>query len=156
MDATRRFQRLFDYDAWATRCVLDVLKKHPDLKNYKEALSLLGHLLSAQQIWYRRTVGRGFDDLELWPEHTLEECENILKSMPEKWSALLKKHKDDPDTPVAYKNTKGESYETKLSDILHHLIIHGQHHRAQIATLIRESGQTPPATDFIYFTWNHQ
>ena len=155
MEATRRLQRLFDYDAWATQRIMNVLKDHPDLDKHRESLKLLGHLLNAQRIWHRRTVGRDFDDLELWPDLTLNDCEDILRAMTGKWSDLLNEHQNDPDTLISYKNTKGDSYETRLSDILHHLIIHGQHHRAQIATLIRESGHQPPATDFIYFTRIH-
>lgn len=155
MDATGRLQRLFDFDAWATQQVMEVLEKNPDLEKYQEALHLLGHLLNAQQIWYRRTIGQSFDDLELWPKHDLRKCETIYSDMPEKWSDLLNKHRENPDTLIAYQNTKGVSYETKLSDILYHVIIHGQHHRAQIATLFRESGITPPATDFIYFSRQH-
>ena len=156
MDSAHRLQRLLDYDAWASRKVLDVLKEHPNMDKYKEAMKLLGHLLNAQQIWHRRTLGRDFDDLELWPSHTAEECEAILDMMPEKWEEILNDNQKNPDKLISYKNTKGDAYETMLSDILHHLIIHGQHHRAQIAKLIRESGINPPATDFIFFTRIHQ
>lgn len=152
MDSVHRLQRLFDYDEWATHKIVDMLEQHPQLNKRNEALELLGHLLSAQQIWYRRTVGKEFDDLQLWPKLSLDECKEILESMPSKWSELLEDNKDNPDTLISYKNTKGEAYESRLSDILHHLIIHGQHHRAQIATLIRESGVKPPTTDFIYYT----
>ncbi|MDX1586858.1 MAG: DinB family protein [Balneolaceae bacterium] len=152
MDATGRLLRLFDFDAWANRRMLDVLEENPGLGKYREALNLMGHLLNTQQIWYRRTIGQSSDDLELWPEYDLDKCHTIYHLMPEKWSELLNKHSEDPDILVAYQNTKDESYESKLSDILYHVIIHGQHHRAQIATLFRESGINPPATDFIYFS----
>ncbi|MFB3133724.1 MAG: DinB family protein [Rhodothermales bacterium] len=39
-----------------------------------------------------------------------------------------------------------------LHEILLHVIIHGQHHRAQIATCLRQHGHTPPPTDCIIFT----
>jgi uncharacterized damage-inducible protein DinB len=152
MDSVHRLQRLFDYDEWATRKIVASLEAHPELKKRDEALKLLGHLLSAQQIWHRRTVGKDFDDLELWPTLSLEKCKTILNSMSSKWFELLKNNKKNPDILISYKNTKGEAYETLLSDILHHLIIHGQHHRAQIATLISESEVKPPTTDFIYYT----
>lgn len=152
MDSVHRLQRLFDYDEWATQKVVYVLEEHPQLKKQEEALKLLAHLLSAQQIWHRRTVGKSFDDLELWPTLSLEECKTILNSMHLKWVKLLENNKNNPDILISYKNTKNKAYETILSDILHHLFIHGQHHRAQIATLIRESGVKPPATDFIYYT----
>lgn len=155
MDATTRLKRLFRFDVWATRQVMEVLRENPDLDKYQEALHLLGHLLNTQQIWYLRTVSKSSDHLDLWPEFDLEKCESIYNSMPDKWDELLSEHKDDPDILISYQNTKGDSYETKLSDILYHVIIHGQHHRAQIATLFRESGIDPPPTDFIYFTRMH-
>lgn len=155
MDAAARLKRLFKFNAWATRQVIGVLKNKPDLDEYSEALHLLGHLLNAEQIWYRRTIGQSSEDLDLWPEFDLVKCESISNSMPDKWDALLSEHREDPDTLISYQNTKGDSYDTKLSDILYHVIIHGQHHRAQIATLLRESGITPPATDFIYFSRQH-
>ncbi|NGP77814.1 hypothetical protein G3570_14290 [Balneolaceae bacterium YR4-1] len=155
MDATTRLKRLFRFDVWATRHMMEVLRENPDLDKYQEALHLLGHLLNTQQIWYLRTVSKSSDHLNLWPEIDLEKCENIYNSMPDKWDELLSKHQDDPDILISYQNTKGDSYETKLSDILYHVIIHGQHHRAQIATLFRKSDIDPPPTDFIYFTRMH-
>lgn len=152
MDPIDRLQRLFDYDAWACQKIANVLEEHPKLTKRDEILKLFGHLLNAQRIWYRRANGQNFDDLELWPGLSLEECKEILNAMPDKWNELLEANREEPDTLITYKNTKGEAFETMLSDILHHLIIHGQHHRAQIATLIRESGLKPPATDFIFYT----
>lgn len=152
MNSIDRLQRLFDYDVWACKRITQILEEHPEITNRDEILKLFGHLLNAQQIWYRRAIGENFDDLELWPELSLEECKVILSFMPGKWTKLLVANREEPDTLITYKNTKGEAFETMLSDILHHLIIHGQHHRAQIATLIRESGLTPPTTDFIYYT----
>ncbi len=152
MNSVDRLQRLFDYDTWACQKIKNVLEEHPKLTKRYEILKLFGHLLNAQQIWYRRAVGEGFDDLELWPELSLEECKAILSFMPARWTKLLEANRNEPDILISYQNTKGDAYETMLSDILHHLIIHGQHHRAQIATLIRESGLTPPTTDFIYYT----
>lgn len=152
MNPIDRLQRLFDYDAWACQKITNILEEYPTLTNRDKILKLFGHLLNAQQIWYRRAIGEDFDDLELWPKLSLEECKTIHSSIPDKWTKLLEANREEPDTLITYKNTRGESFETMLSDILHHLIIHGQHHRAQIATLIRESGLTPPTTDFIYYT----
>lgn len=152
MNSANRLQRLFDYDAWACEKITRVLEEHPKLRKRDEILKLFGHLLNAQQIWHRRTIGEDFEDLELWPELSLEECKAVLSVMPAKWTKLLEANREDPDILISYRNTKGNAFGTMLSDILHHLIIHGQHHRAQIATLIRDSGLTPPTTDFIYYT----
>lgn len=51
-----------------------------------------------------------------------------------------------------YTNSKGMLYKTKLAEILYHIMIHGQHHRAQIVKLLRNAKINPPATNFILFT----
>jgi len=152
MNPVDRLQRLFDYDVWASGEVLAVLKANSKFEQRDREVKLFAHLLNAQWIWYRRIIGEGFEDLDLWPDYSLAQCSEIYHMMPSKWSDILKAHRDSLDMLISYKNTKGEAYETPLSDILYHLIVHGQHHRAQMATLFREAGITPPATDFIYFT----
>lgn len=152
MKPADRLQRLFQYDDWASGKVLAVLEANSQFETRNKAVTLFAHLLNAQRIWHRRIKGEGFDDLDLWPEYTLAQCTEIYRTMPSEWSEVLKTHSDNPDAIISYKNTKGEAHKSPLSDILHHLIIHGQHHRAQMAALFREAGITPPATDFIYFT----
>lgn len=152
MTSADRLRRLFDYDAWACREVHLKLENQEDFESRKEAMRLMGHILSSQQIWHRRISNKSFEDLELWPELSVEDCRSLLSAMSKKWQALIEVHEQDLDHLVAYENTKGQSFETMLSDILHHVIIHGQHHRAQIATLFRKSGIQPPVTDFIFYT----
>ncbi|WP_379084396.1 DinB family protein [Pedobacter sp. UC225_65] len=43
-----------------------------------------------------------------------------------------------------------------VKDILFHVFNHSTYHRAQIATLFKESGITPPVTDFIILKRNQQ
>ncbi len=52
---------------------------------------------------------------------------------------------------IAYKNLKGQSNESLLSDIMLQLITHGPYHRGQIASLIKRAEGAPPATDFIIY-----
>jgi uncharacterized damage-inducible protein DinB len=52
---------------------------------------------------------------------------------------------------IAYKNTRGESFENSVRDILFHINNHSTHHRAQIAARIREAGITPPTSDYIFY-----
>jgi len=53
--------------------------------------------------------------------------------------------------PVHYENLKGEEFWTPLRDILFHVVTHGDHHRGQIAMLLRAAGRDPADTNFITF-----
>ena len=152
MNDVDRLNRLFNYDEWANLQILNKLEEHPEFDTREEVLRKLGHVLSAQQIWHRRISGKAHDDLDGWPKLSTEDCRSLLSNMSKKWDALLEVHGQKLDETVEYRNTKGEEYESRISDILHHLVIHGQHHRAQIATLLRQSDIQPPPTDFIYYT----
>ncbi|MDB5136432.1 MAG: hypothetical protein JWP37_3035 [Mucilaginibacter sp.] len=58
---------------------------------------------------------------------------------------------DDFDKEVSFKNSKGDSFNEKLSDILTHLINHGTHHRAQIGEQLKLAGSDLPGTDYILY-----
>lgn len=152
MDSASRLRRLFDYDVWATLKVLAVLEDHSSFEWREKVLDLFFHILGAQELWYRRVTGKDLSNIEVWPEYRLEECRSLIQTKHENWKMLIKEEEDNLDRIISYKNSKGVAYESMLSDIMHHLIIHGQHHRAQIATLLRMSGIAPPPTDFIFFT----
>lgn len=147
-----RLIRLFRYDNWATEKVQSALAEHPDFEQQDKALSLFAHLINSQELWYRRIAGKSWDDLELWPSADLQEINRINNSSTDRFIQFIIDNRDNLDRPIHYQNSKGIAYESILSDILHHLIIHSQHHRAQIATLMRSAGLTPPGTDFIFYT----
>lgn len=147
MNPAKRLHSLFDYDRWANDKVIGALS--PDLD---ESLKLMSHIFGAQVLWYKRIAGDEVSGIEVWPEYILEEFQEHIDTWPNKWKSLIHENADHLDRIIPYNNSSGTAYETKLSDILHHVIIHGQHHRAQIATLLRQSGQKPPATDFIFYT----
>ena len=51
---------------------------------------------------------------------------------------------------VAYTNSKGEPFHDRVDDILLHVVLHGVHHRGQIAAAVRAGGGEPAYTDFIH------
>lgn len=55
------------------------------------------------------------------------------------------------DKTITHQNSKGEEFKNIAGDILTHLVIHGQHQRAQIARVFRQAGKNPPGTDYIFF-----
>lgn len=152
MNAAERLQRLYDYDRWANRQVLKVLKTNNPFEFSNKTSSLMSHIMAAEELWYRRIEGLDLSGFVVWPEYKLEEITSMIKEFGNRWQSLIGEYSADLDRIISYHNTSGTAYDTKLSDILHHLIIHGQHHRAQIAVWLRKGDIAPPATDFIFYT----
>lgn len=152
MESAEQFLRLFSYDDWANEQVLITLQDHANFKDSAKAIGSFAHIAGAQELWYCRIEGQSPNGLQVWPDYELSEAFQTLKTYSEKWQELIETNRDDPDRMISYENSKGDPYETMLSDILHHVIIHGQHHRAQIAKFLRKANVTPPATDFIFFS----
>lgn len=137
---------LLNYDSWANSTVSRSISQLPESKERSEILSLFAHLLTAQLVWVNR-INKESLPSEIWPSLSIPEIEKLLQDNPPKIRELISKKGE----VIHYKNSKGESFTNSVEEILVHLTIHGQHHRAQIATLLRQAGQTPPATDFIFF-----
>ena len=57
---------------------------------------------------------------------------------------------------VSYRRFTGEAYQSPVRDILLHLVLHGGHHRGQMATHVSGRGLRPINTDFIQFCLIHR
>ena len=146
------FIRLFAYDMWANEQVLLTLQEHHNFSQTEQAVIYFSHIAGAQELWYKRIQQEPVEDLKVWPDYGLPKALQKLKTYAEKWKALATSNRSELDRKIEYQNSKGKKFATPLSDILNHVIIHGQHHRAQIAQLLRNEKIDPPATDFIFFS----
>ena len=146
-------RRLFAYDLWANNRVLQALEAASPLEPASPIARLFSHIIAAQQIWLVRVRGEALSGgVIVWPEIEPMLWPGMVQSTHAEWLGQLDAWQAELDAPVSYHNTKGQTFETPLHEIVTHVIIHGQHHRAQIALHLREHGLTPPPTDFAFFT----
>lgn len=145
------FKRYFAFDIWGNRLHLNFLKEHKAFTHRIEALKLFSHVMAVQRVWLTRIQGKDSSSLEIWPDLNIPECETLLDRFESQWPELLAQKDTDLNQIIRYRNSKGKPFENSLEELLTHIVIHGQHHRAQISTLIRRSDLTPPPIDFIYF-----
>ena len=148
MDAVRNFEWLFAYDAWANREILKALQAARPMP--AKSLRWLSHVAAAEKLWLSRLDG-GDPAVVVWPEITIEECQRELETMAAAWPQYLSR-KDEAalSQSIRYKNSKGESWSNAIADILTHVVMHSAYHRGQIASHMRENGQTPAYTDYIH------
>ena len=141
-------RRLFVYDSWANREVLTSLSTAAS--RVPRANKLMAHILGADDTWYSR-IRLQNPLLRVWPELDLQACRKEEARLRDLWMNLLEGLIDSQlPTSITYKNSKGESWTSKIEDILLHVLMHSAYHRGQIALEMRASGHTPAYTDFIH------
>jgi uncharacterized damage-inducible protein DinB len=141
-------RRQFAYDEWANGEVLAALRASGNAS--QRSLQLMAHLLSAERIWLERLKQQP-QSSPVWPKLGLEECEAQAAEMAGLWREYLDLiTAGDVNQSVSYMNSKGEEWTSTIVDILSHVVLHSAYHRGQIASHMREIGQTPASTDFIH------
>jgi len=140
----RHLQKLFSYDAWANREVLNVLQTAGTDRSRK----LLAHILSAERLWLQRMQGKT-QTHPVWPDFSLQQCASEMESLATEWKQRLDSGMN-LDRGVSYKNSKGEAFVSREDDILLHVITHSAYHRGQIAADLRAAGVNPAYTDLIH------
>jgi uncharacterized damage-inducible protein DinB len=148
MNMIEHLRRLFAYDEWANREVLESLRPAEPVP--ARSLKLLAHILSAERLWWER-IEQQKQTLPVWPDFTLAQCETEMAEMSARWKKYLEKRSDAHlARSVNYENSKGENWSSREEDILLHVIMHSAYHRGQIAVDRRAAGFTPAYTDFIH------
>ncbi|HWY58735.1 MAG TPA: DinB family protein [Terriglobales bacterium] len=148
MTMLEHIRNLFSYDEWANREVLRALQTL-DVPPAR-SISLLAHILSAERLWLERLLAEK-QTLPVWPNSTLGQCKLEVDQLAGLWNHYLTSLSEQGlSRSVAYRNTKGESFNSQTQDILLHVIMHSAYHRGQIAADMRDAGFTPAYTDFIH------
>ena len=146
-------QYLLDFFRYNQKANSKILKTIQELPEPDEPVRLFSHLITSQDKWMNRITGKDADTNYHWfqPSFPIEELETRMNNSFENWLVLLNnKSEEELETPVIFiRPSDGKKMSVKLKDIALQLNYHSIHHRAQINTLIRQQGITPPATDYI-------
>ncbi|MFI5209072.1 MAG: DinB family protein [Gemmatimonadales bacterium] len=148
MDRLDHLRRLFAHAAWANRVTLESVAELavPPAR----ALRWLGHLAGTESLWQGRLDGLA-SPIAVWPALSLDECRTELARVAEGWRLYLGALTEaDLARRIDYTNSRGERWSNAVDDILTHVVMHGTHHRGQIASEVRAAGGTPATTDFIH------
>jgi uncharacterized damage-inducible protein DinB len=147
-EPVQRLLREWRHDEWANRALLRHLLRESSPP--AGAVERLGHVLAAQDLWLARLLGTK-SEFAVWPKLTLDELEGLQNRLHERWAAFLEALDEHGlQRTVAYTNTKGEAWTSRVEDVLTHVWLHGSHHRGQITSELRAADLTPPLIDFIH------
>ena len=142
------FLKLYQYNAWANKRVISNLNRQ-NIQDEK-ILTLMGHIVAAQFLWFHRINGLPPAQVKLWGEYTLEKLTEMAAEANEMWLRFVESN-DSFDRELTYTNYVGDPYVNNVETIMIHLVNHCSYHRAQIAMLLRQKGFEPINTDFITY-----
>jgi uncharacterized damage-inducible protein DinB len=139
------FLKLFHYEYWANKKVLDqlLLLNTPPAKS----VALFSHVLFAHKIWLSR-IGAPQEDIR--EDYGVEELLDVLDNNYIELITYIKKH-TDLSINITYKDLKENVHHNQLTDILSHLITHGAYHRGQIIQLLKTQTEERIMTDYILY-----
>lgn len=141
---------LLNYELWANQRIIEAIGNldNPPAR----AVAVMGHILSAQQIWLSRIMNEPayvaiWEDIPVsWMGETAERQHRKLVSYI---SALAEA---DLLQSFSYVTSQGTPFDSTLIDILTHMSHHAAYHRGQVVHLIRPMAGEAPVTDFIVWT----
>ena len=132
--------KIVNYNLWANERLITNLELIDDQCYLKERQgsfasihTICAHMLDAQLIWMWR-IRNGKIPTSYHNSSQLTRSEpttNLLVSSAEYISLISSSMESDFKEPIAYANSKGNSYQQSLEDILIHVVNHGTYHRGQ-------------------------
>lgn len=144
---TQLFQELFAYNRHCNQQLADVFIKHPDTTSEK-AISLFSHILNAHHIWNNR-IDPQQPSFGVWEIHDTKDFKQMDQSNYGRSLRILDTF--DLNATISYTNSKGQSFQNSIKDVLFHIVNHSTYHRGQIATDFKNTGLQPLVTDYIFY-----
>lgn len=153
-------EALYDYSYWANRKLFQLISQLPANRftqpvagSYGSIRNTLVHALSAEWGWLDRCGGpqRGS---RLNPDDypTVFDLEMAWNKVETFMRVFLSELKDeDWATEIEFTLGRLQTCTMSLGTLLHHAVIHGIHHRAQVALLLRMLGSEPGNFDLLIY-----
>ena len=153
-------ERLFDYSHWANRKLFEVLSQLTDEQftqvvagSYGSVRNTLVHVLSAEWGWIDRCGGtpRGpaLKPADYPTVASVRDLGQHVERYGHEFLSILRD--DDLDRIVEWALGGGPSRKSHLGELMQHAVIHGVHHRGQVALLLRLLGYTPGNFDILFY-----
>lgn len=141
------FEELFTYSKVMNEKVAELTQNNAAIVTPK-SIELYSHILNAHHIWNNRILNLK-PEFSVWQVHNISEFSAILETNHLHSISILKHN--NLDKIITYQTSNGQSFANTVRDLLFQVINHSTYLRAQIATLLKEVGIAPPATDYIFF-----
>lgn len=148
-----------EFMKWADEIMLAALLNVPSDRvtaatgsSFKSMLDTLSHVYLAELVWFKRIHGepKRLAELESPPDPSaLAKASADLHKSWLDWAASM--GPEDWPGPFKFRSSAGVESTMSYWQIVMHVVNHGSYHRGQFATMLRQAGIVPPATDLIIY-----
>ena len=141
---------LLTHLAWAderTRASIESLDATSEA--YAECVRLYAHMAAAQHVWHSRVIGVA-PRHAVWPTLTLAEAAELSRESLMGWREVTAQGETILASTVEYRTGTGAHFSNTVDEIVTQVLLHGSHHRGQVALLVRRAGGQPATTDWIF------
>ena len=151
---------LYLYNSWANEQTLQAASRlsaadfDRDLKgSYCSVRETLTHIVWAEWIWLQRW--KGVSPTVVFPAAdypTVDSLRRQFEAVATERSAFLRGRSAEQILQVVeYTNRRGQTWRYPLWQQLYHVVNHSTYHRGQVATMLRQLGAAPAATDLLVY-----
>ncbi|MCU0491346.1 MAG: DinB family protein [Chloroflexaceae bacterium] len=158
---TTDVQTLYDYNSWANQRILTQAAQLSTEQLRAPAPFPMGslhntlvHLLASEWLW-RVRMHEGVSPPALLDPATFSD----LAAIEARWAEdeqvlrayLASLNDSDLTRTVTYTNLSGMTRSETLSNLLHHVVLHGMQHRSECAAMLTNYGYSPGNIDLIVY-----
>ena len=154
-------EEAYDYACWANRKLFDVISgltvgdfTRPVAGSYGSVRNTIVHVLSAEAGWLERCGGpkRG-PRLNAADFPAADSVVQKWKTVEVQWREFLAGlHDEDLERVMDFAIDPAMKHSMRLAEMVQHTIVHGVHHRGQVALLLRLLGRTPGNFDVLFYS----
>ncbi len=159
---------MYNYHAWANQTILGRIRELPSSLLHQEVNSsfptlahALSHIYAVDQMWYLVLTGmdmpEAFQACRSLNEQVLESVDdyaNAYTELAQKFNAWFQTQ-PDWDQSVLLNNPFAGPRQTRLSEMILHVVNHGSYHRGNVSTMLRQLGHASTMNDYALY-WNQQ
>lgn len=160
--------QMFNYHTWANQTILGRIKELPSSVLQQEVNTsfptiahALNHIYAVDKMWYLVVTGTGMKEalqacipLNENILHSVDEYANIFAQLSEQYGEWFRNQADLEQT-ILLDNPYAGIRQTRLSEIVLHLVNHGTYHRGNVSTMLRQLGHASAMNDYALF-WYQQ
>ncbi|NHN31337.1 DinB family protein [Paenibacillus agricola] len=157
--------QLYHYHVWANSAFIEHLKALPaDVYTAKvESIfpsisTVLAHIYLMDVTWLSVMQNKKFDEVvailgplqQLTKDRSLTDMEVMYLELTEQYHAFFGQQ-EDMDKLMVCEHPQYGKLETKLSQLVQHVVNHGTYHRGNITAMLRQLGHAGVPTDYIFY-----
>lgn len=155
-------QDMYDYNVWANKEIINHLKElpediyHHDLQSGFSSISqVLTHIYLVEQSWFEILAGKTMKEAFALANQLQKELESIdIEEMLNLYDDLSLKNKsfldqqENMDQVIIVDNPYAGELETSIYESVFHVVTHGNYHRGNITTMLRQLGHPSVMQDY--------